>query len=58
MGTIPGLVVIRLTSKMLWVRIPASDTGWTFFTYIVAKIVIFVRKKPKITIKEAWDGPI
>ena len=32
----------RLTYKRSWVRIPVPDTGWTFFTYIVVKIVIFV----------------
>ena len=34
----------RLTS---WVQIPALDSGWTFFTYIVVKIVMFVWKDQK-----------
>ena len=26
----------------MWVRIPVPDSGWTFFTYIGVKIVMFV----------------
>ena len=38
----------RLMSKRLWNRIPAMDTGWTFFTYIVVKeagVGPFIQKK-------------
>ena len=47
----------RLTSKRSWVRIHVLDTGWTFFTYIVVKKLMFVSKDRKLTIKEAGDGP-
>ena len=39
--------------KPSWVRIPAQDTGWTFF-----HIDLFVcLKRLKINEKEAGDGP-
>ena len=48
----------RLTCQRSWVRIPALDSGWTWHFYtFVAKIVLFVWKKPKINEKEARDGP-
>ena len=44
--------------KRLWVQIPEQDTGWTFFTMISCKIVMFVcLKRPKINEKEDGDGP-
>ena len=39
----------------LWVQIPAPDTGWTYFTYIAAKIVSF--KRPKTNNTEARKSP-
>ena len=40
----------------LWVQIPATYTGWTFFTFICCKVVMFVwRDKNKQ--KKAEDGP-
>ena len=33
---------MRLTIWRLWVRIQAPYTGWTFFTYICLKIVMFL----------------
>ena len=46
----------RLMFQMLWVRILAQYTGWTFFTYICCKnVMVFVWKDQK-TIKEAGFG--
>ena len=36
---------------------PPPYTEWTLITLFVAKIVIFVVKRPKINEKEAGDGP-
>ena len=48
----------RLTFQRSWVRIPAPDTGWTFFTLICCKNCIVCLKRPKINKKEAGVGPI
>ena len=48
----------RLTFQRSWVRIPAPDTGWTFFTLICCKNCIVCLKRPKINEKkEAEVGP-
>ena len=41
----------------LWVRIPALNAGWTFFTLICCKNCIVCLKRPKINEKEAGVGP-
>ena len=46
----------RLMSWRSWVRIPAPYTGWTFFTFICCKIVMFVWKDENKQ-KEAGFGP-
>ena len=51
-----GREMDSLMFKRSWVRIPAPDTGWTFF--IVVKIVMIARKIPKINEKEAENGPL
>ena len=43
----------RLGFFRLWVRIPAPYTRWTFIILFVAKIIMFVGKRPKIKEKEA-----
>ena len=40
--------------RMLWVRIPALHTGWTFSHLFGVKIV----EKTKISKKEAGNGPL
>ena len=42
----------RLTFQRSWVRIPAPDTGWTFFTLICCKNCIVCLKRPKIKTKK------
>ena len=46
----------RPMSWRSWVRIPAPYTGWTFFTFICCKIVMFVWKDENKQ-KEAGFGP-
>ena len=43
----------------LWVQIPAPDTGWTYFTYIAAKIAakIVSFKRPKTNNTQARKSP-
>ena len=56
MGGSPGLVIMGGDSCFwrLWVRIPATYTGWTFFTRICCKIILFVWRDEK----EAGDSPL
>ena len=46
----------RLLFKRSWVWIHVPDSGWTFFTLIIVKIVLFVFKS-QINQKEARNGP-
>ena len=45
--------------KRSWVRIPALDTGWTFFELICSKNCndVCLKKTWKIDEKEAGNGP-
>ena len=40
-----------------WVRFPAPNTGWTFFTFICCKDCIVCLKRTKISKIETEDGP-
>ena len=42
-------------SRRSWVQIPATYTGWTFFTYICCKY--FCLKRPNINDKRGRVGP-
>ena len=48
----------RLAFKSLWVRIPAPDTGWTFFTLYYCKNCNVCLKKTENKWKEAGSGPL
>ena len=43
----------RSMFKRSWVRIPATDTRWTFFTFICCKVFIVCLKRPKINKKRS-----
>ena len=47
----------KLMLKWSWVRIPAPDTRWTFFTPLCCRNCNVCLKRPKIKEKEAKDGP-